>query len=394
MDILRREIFQDIEKVEESAEVIVLTGCRQSGKTTTFRYFFEKIPSANKLFLDLENILNRRYFEEENYEAIKSVFSFLGLDFSKNSYIFLDEIQYVKNLPSVVKYLKDHYNIKFFLTGSASFYLKNLFSESLSGRKYIFHIYPLTFREFIVFKGYKLEGLKVFSESADKILEGLFQEYLNFGGFPGVVLKESAEEKKRKLRDIFSSYFEMEVEKLKDFVKLRKVRDALLLLFSRSASLLDVSRLADELEVARQTITEYIDFFEKTFFFDLLRPYTLNRDVEIRKRAKVYPVDVGLAREMEFHDAGRLFEIAIYQNIKVKNEVNYYRKKNGQEIDFILNKKEAIEVKNICSRQDIELLKRTIVGLDTIKNYSIVTLKRQADKTTNIEWAPHFCLRI
>lgn len=394
MNIVKREIFQDIEKVEEGAEVIVLTGCRQSGKTTTFRYFFEKIPSANKLFLDLENILNRKYFEEENYEAIKSAFGFLGLDFSKTSYIFLDEIQYAKNLPSVVKYLKDHYNIKFFLTGSASFYLKNLFSESLSGRKYIFHIYPLTFKEFIVFKGYKPEELKVFSESANQILEGLFQEYLNFGGFPGVVLKESAEEKKKKLRDIFSSYFEMEVEKLKDFVKLRKVRDALLLLFSRSASLLDVSRIADELEIARQTLTEYIDFFEKTFFFDLIKPYTLNRDVEIRKRAKVYPVDVGLAREMEFQDSGRLFEIAIYQNIKVKNEVNYYRKKNGQEIDFILNKKEAIEVKNICSRQDVELLKRVMLGLDTLKSYSIVTLKRRDEKITNVEWAPHFCLRI
>jgi len=343
--------------------------------------------------LDLENVLNRKYFEEENYETIKAAFEFLGLDFSKKSYIFLDEIQYIRNLPSIVKYLKDHYDIKFFLTGSASFYLKNLFSESLAGRKYIFNIYPLTFREFIVFKGHNVNGLETPPENINKILESLFLEYINFGGFPAVALKEAQEEKKRKLRDIFSSYFEMEVERLKDFAKLQKVRDVLLLLFSRSASLLDVSKLASEIGISWITLKEYLDFFEKTFFFDFVKPYSSNKDVEIRKRTKCYPVDVGLAKEIGIQDTGRLFEIAIYQNIKTKAGVNYYRKKNGQEIDFVLDKKYAIEIKSASNEKEIEALKRRIANLQEIKDFKIITYNRQPQKIEGIEWGPHFCLR-
>ena len=89
--------------------------------------------------------------------------------------------------------------IKFFLTGSASFYLKNLFTESLAGRKFTFEIFPLTFKEFLIFKdlNYKLpsENEKV-SYSIYKTLIDYFKEYMQFGGFPGVVLKESIEEKK------------------------------------------------------------------------------------------------------------------------------------------------------------------------------------------------------
>jgi len=389
MNIIERDIFLEIDKYLQTDEVIVITGCRQTGKTTTLKYFYEKIISQNKLFLDLENVLNRKYFEDENYEAIKDAFEFLGLDFSKKIYIFIDEIQFVKNLPSVIKYLKDKYKVKFFLTGSASFYLKNLFSESLSGRKYIFNIYPLTFKEFIKFKGYKV--VKNLSKNLDPILGKLFTDYINFGGFPGVALKDSCKEKQKKLQDIFSSYFEMEVEKLKDFTKLSKVRDTLLLLLSRSGSLLDISKLSQELGITRITLKEYIDFFEKTFFFALVKPFSQSKDVEIRKRPKIYPVDVGLAKEFGINDSGKLFEIAVYQNFKVKNAVNYYRKKNGLEIDFILNKKDAIEVKTFANTSDIHRVKKLVSKLKGIKNYKIVCLKKSPLKNTL--WAPYFCLK-
>ncbi len=120
-------------------------------------WVYDQIDSANKLFLDLENPLNRRYFEDENYERIKGTFEILGIDFGQRPFIFLDEIQFVKNIPSIVKYFIDHYRVKFFLTGSASFYLKNLFTESLSGRKYVFEIYPLNFQEFLAFKNAQIK---------------------------------------------------------------------------------------------------------------------------------------------------------------------------------------------------------------------------------------------
>ncbi|MGC8777914.1 MAG: AAA family ATPase [Candidatus Caldatribacteriaceae bacterium] len=90
----------------------------------------------------------------------KKTFEVLGVDFSQKAYVFLDEIQLSPELPSVVKYLLDHYGIKFFLTGSAGFSLQNLFTESLAGRKYLFELFPLTFREFLAFKESPLKGLE------------------------------------------------------------------------------------------------------------------------------------------------------------------------------------------------------------------------------------------
>src|SRR3989338_2586610 len=77
----------------------------------------------------MESPVNQRAFTNDNYENIKAYLGSLGIDFTKRFYVFLDEIQNVRNLPSAVKYLYDHNEIKFYLIGSSSFYLKNWFSE-------------------------------------------------------------------------------------------------------------------------------------------------------------------------------------------------------------------------------------------------------------------------
>lgn len=137
--------------------------------------------------MDLENPLNRKYLEEENYENIKRSFQFQGIDFTRKAFIFLDEIQLVKNLPSVVKFFIDHYQTKFFLTGSASFYLKNFFTESLAGRKYIFELFPLSFQEFLSFKEvtFKIpENPQNITRAIFNTIAPLYEEYIIFGGFP------------------------------------------------------------------------------------------------------------------------------------------------------------------------------------------------------------------
>jgi len=109
----------------------------------------------------------------------------------------------------VVKYFIDHHKVKFFLTGSASFYLKNLFTESLAGRKFLFELFPLTFKEFLLFKESPLkipESSHKISRAAFDRLDTLYDEYMFFGGFPGVVLRDNPEEKKKALEDVFTLF--------------------------------------------------------------------------------------------------------------------------------------------------------------------------------------------
>src|SRR3990170_2510626 len=265
--IIPREIYQKIKPVIGSSEAIIITGMRRTGKTTLLRFISDHIRSENKIFLDLENPVNQKYFQEENYDKVADNLNFLGLNAKQKSYVFLDEIQFVKNIPSVIKYLADHYKIKFFLSGSASFYLKNLFSESLSGRKYLFELFPLDFEEFLWMKNIARAPSRApgISRARHQTWQRHYAEYVAWGGFPAVVLKRTKEEKRRTLEDIFTSYFNKEVGQLGDFKNNRNVRDLILLLLARVGSKLDVQKLSVELGISRATVKDYLAFLEGTY---------------------------------------------------------------------------------------------------------------------------------
>lgn len=359
--IYPRDLWLQIKPYLSSPQAIVITGVRRSGKTLLLRFVFDGIPSGNKIFLDFENPLIRRLFEEENYETIKGSLEQQGLDFSQKPFIFLDEIQWVRSAPSVVKYFIDHYRVKFFLTGSASFYLKNLFSESLAGRKYIFEIFPLSFAEFLRFKEEKTIppkfGEKV-SEVVWKMMEPLWQEYLEFGGFPEVVLAQTQTEKEKLLEEVFTSYFQKEVEQLADFKKTDLIRNLIVLLAENIGNTVNLERLSSELGVSRLTLKEWLSFLEATYLVGLVPPYSKKERVAIRKAKKVYFVDWGLARRITPISAGQRLENCVFHLLRLRGDLSFYRKKSRAEIDFILNKETAFEVKVKAVKTDETKLQR------------------------------------
>jgi len=388
--LLERKIFKPIWSYLETKEAIIITGMRRTGKTSLLRFIYERTPSTNKIFLDLENPLNQKYFEEINYEKIKSTLEFLGLNFTQKVYLFLDEIQLVRNLPRVVKYLIDHYKIKCFLTGSASFYLRNLFTESLVGRKYIFELFPLDFEEFLLFKGSKIKLPDRKSKITRPIFDtisNLYDEYIYYGGFPEVVLKTNFEEKKKSLEDIFTSYFQLEVLRLGDFRKNEVIRDLILLLLERVGAKLDINKISSELGISRITVKQYISFLEGTYFIKLVRPFSRNRDTEIRKMPKVYLCDSGLVNHFSKISEGNLFENNIFQNLRMRGEINYYQKKSGVEIDFILNKEIGIEVKINPTENDLRKLEKISKKIK-LKKFKIFTKDYPSDlsKMKNVEF--------
>lgn len=358
--IYPRLIYTDIEKHLDTPEAVILTGMRRTGKTTLLTLIRDRLKTDNKLFLDLENPLNRKYFEEEDYEKIKATLEFLGLSFRKRSCILLDEIQHVRTLPSVIKYFIDHYKVKFFMAGSASYYLKNLFTESLAGRKAIFELFPLTFREFLAFKQspFKIpENEAAVTKPIFNAIDRLYEEYMRYGGFPEIVLKEDAKEKAKALEDVFTSFFQLEVLQLGDFRRNDVIRDLMLLLMQGTGSKLDIQRISRDLKVSRPALYDYLAFLEGTYFIKTVRPFSKGRSTEVRKMPKVYVCDTGLANHFARLDEGHIFENSVFQNLRVKGELNYYQRKSGVEIDFILNHKDAYEVKMNPSASDFRRMK-------------------------------------
>lgn len=377
--LYKRKLYETLIKKIKEKEIIVVTGMRRVGKTTLFRMIFDILDSKNKAFFDMENPLSQKIFEEENYDNIWANLKPFGINNSEKAFIFIDEIQAKPEIVRIVKYLYDHYNIKFFLTGSSSFYLKNLFPESLSGRKIIFELYPLDFKEFLLFKEYKknfYENFKEKEKNKNKIeyekIKKLYEEYIEFGGFPQVVLVDELEKKKDFLIDIFKSYFEKDVRSLADFKEINKFRDLLLLLLKRVGAKLDISKLASELSVSRETIYSYISFLEKTYFIKLISPFTKSIDREVSGTKKIYICDNGIGKYIGKCDDGNLLENAVFNNLNNYGEIRYYEKRSGGEIDFVLTEKNiALEVKYKGDKKDYLRLKRIADSLKLKEAYVI-----------------------
>ncbi len=383
--LIKRDLHTKIQPFIKSEAAIVITGMRRVGKTTLLQMIFDEIQSSNKIFFDLEDPLNQKLFSVDSYEQIITLLKEQGINTSQKTYVFLDEIQSLPHLPSLVKYLIDHYQIKFFLSGSASFYIKNLFSESLSDRKYIFELYPFNFQEFLRAKNISLPAINSPQKLTDYQFtkySHLFDEYLKYGGFPGVVLTDSYQEKIQKIKNIFSAYWSLEVEKLSDFRKKDKVRDFIFLLMERVGSKIDISKLSKELGVAKDTIASYLEFFRDTYLISTIPPYSTNRDVEIRGAKKLYFIDTGLLNQFSRLDQGSIFENNIFNLLRHHGEVKYWQQKDGQEIDFIVNDKIAYEVKLRATEQDLKTLTRRAKKISFKKYYLISKKYSNTPQTT------------
>ena len=377
--IFPRRILADLKKQIETDEIVVLTGMRRAGKTTLLRMIFDKIPGGNKVFLDIENPLEQQIFEETDYNNIWANLASYGISAKSKSYIFIDEIQAKPDVVRAVKYLHDHYKVKFFLTGSSSFYLKNLFPESLSGRKAVFVLYPLDFEEFLIFKGKRrapAEGFKEKLKNKNKVSfeqnRKLYDEYLEYGGFPQVALTDDNTRKKQQLNDILKSYFEKEVLSLAEFRRIKAFRDLMMLIMRRAGSQIDISKLASEVGVSRPTVYSYIYFLEATYFIDLISPFSRSVDREVSGTKKLYVCDNGILNQFGRVSEGAMFENAVYHDIRKYGEVKYYRKRSGAEIDFVLpDISTAVEIKRTGRESDYKKLTVTAKSLKLKENYIV-----------------------
>lgn len=366
MEIIERSLFPSIKKALSDQRIIVITGMRRVGKTTTLQWLLDQVSSTNKIFMDLERLDQRAVFQESNYELVLNYFRNLGMDTGQPMIVALDEIQYAPNLPSVVKYLYDHHGIKFLLTGSSSYYLKHFFSESMAGRKVVYEMFPLGFGEFLDFRGIpyrrraSLEEMR-FDPYEFERLKSHYEEFITFGGLPNVVLEPKPEVKREILNDIFSSYINIDVQAMADFRKIGELQQLLKALAIRMGNKLDYSKLSQIVGISRPTLNEYLEFLEKTYVICQLPAYA-GPDKAIALGKKLYFRDNGIASILAHPGEGALFENAVFNQLREYGELAYLSKGSEYEVDFVLTPPDAqtagLEVKYHPIENDERKLKR------------------------------------
>ncbi|MBU4360705.1 ATP-binding protein [Patescibacteria group bacterium] len=349
--IIKRQILSDLEKHLNKKEITLIVGARQVGKTTLMKILEEKLKKENKktiyLNLDIEN--DNQYFISQNALVKK-----LELEFGKNkSYVFIDEIQRKENAGLFLKGIFDlNLPYKFIVSGSGSLELKEKIHESLAGRKQIFQVRPVSFYEFVNFKtNYKYEDkLDDFWKVEKHKTQDYLEEYLSFGGYPRVILEQTLAEKTREIAEIYQSYLERDINQWLNVEKNESFNLLVKALADQSGNLVNYSELSNTLNISHQTVKKYLWYLEKTFIVNKVTPFFKNIRKEISKAPIFYFSDLGLknyvnnkfGQTLAQGEKGFLFENFIFNILKQELDLtnialNFWRTKDGSEVDLIVN---------------------------------------------------------
>ena len=358
-----RQVFDEALPYLSDDKILLFIGARQVGKTTILRalnrYLAENKQPA--FFLNLED---PEYLELLNQHP-KNIFSLFSIDLSARTTLFIDEIQYLDDPSRFLKYLYDEYKgkLKIIVSGSSAFYIDQKFTDSLAGRKKIFHVQTLSFYEFVRFRTDAAFAQKKFAEltlSEKTLSDNLLREYMIYGGYPAVVLAPT-EQKSELLRELVYSYakkdvLETGIRDSKTFFKLFKI------LAKQVGNLVNATELANTLDVSKTAITNYLHVMQKSFHIALITPFAGNIRKEITKMPKVYFYDIGLYNFLvsDFDsfiarkDRGQLLENMAFRMLLNKNhesDIHFWRTTTGNEVDFVVGNK-AYEIKTSSGKMD------------------------------------------
>ncbi|MBI4812215.1 ATP-binding protein [Candidatus Falkowbacteria bacterium] len=337
-DYLReREILEEINF--KSKEIIDLVGPRRSGKSSILKLIIKRLNLSNDfLYINFED----PFFIENNNPAIIEELILIFKEYfnPRLSHIFFDEMQEIKQWEKALRKLRDGGDYKIFITGSSSKLLSGEIATLITGRHLSYKIFPLSFREFLLFKDIRIEGGRDIIVK-EKALNKKFDEYLKMGGFPEIVLENNIELLKNYFFDILQ----------KDIMARHEIRDKSILekmavyLLSNAAKTVSLESIKKTYGISFASASVYLEYLkEAMLIFDLPQfSYSLKKQAKTLK--KIYAVDTGLANNVSFRfseDRGRILENAIFLELKIKerwNELYYYKTKNNLEVDFLVKEK-------------------------------------------------------
>ncbi len=366
--IIRDKYLSDISEFLSAREIIIVEGVRRSGKSTILHQMIQKIlEHTDKNNVCYINVDDSRFGQdlEQIYE------SYLELSNPKGTvYFFIDEIQ---NIPLWEKWIKSKYDkdkkIKFIISGSTSSLLGTEYARLLSGRYFRISVMPLSFQELLSFSGIS------FSDEVSQIknktaIKRSLSEYLEFGGFPEVVLEKSGNIKKERLKAYFESILLKDVILKNDVRNSEKIKDMAYYFLSNVTSEYNYNRLAKILDISTLTAEAYFSFLRESFLIDSTSIYSYRVKEQIQHPRKIYCIDNGIRNAISFRfmeNIGQLYENTVFAELKrQKKEVYYWKDKSStRQIDFVIKEglkiKEAIQVS--YSIDNPQILAREFKGM-------------------------------
>ncbi len=336
---IKRRYFNELYGAIRKPEISILLGARQVGKTTLLEQLHAKAikEGFRAKFFNLESSEGLMELSGDNKSVVKTLMN-------SGDVIFIDEFHYLKNASKIFKEIYDSKKgVKIYASGSSSLEIHKHLKESLAGRFRSTMIFPLTREEF------------------GRPLKDDLDNFLMWGGMPGLLHRIGDEDRMDLLKNIVSTYITKDIKALIREENIRAFNQMLYLLAQNQGSLAVMASIANETRISQTTVADYLEILSQTYVCHQVHSYSTNLANELKKSKKCYIFDIGIRNSLlkdfrgpgERDDRGILYETFVFLNmlpqLKPNMEMRFWRTKKGDEVDFILIKNRVpvpVEVKS------------------------------------------------
>lgn len=384
--IIRENYLKKMIDSKDTEFIKVITGIRRSGKSTLLLMFKDYL---FKNGVKQENIIHIN-FESGLYDNIKNykdLYQYVKEKIKNNKiYLLLDEVQNVESWEKAINAFKVDFDIDIYITGSNAYLLSSELSTFLSGRYIEIKMYPLSFKEFLMFNKYD-----------ENNLEDKFNEYLKYGGLPAITLiKNNDELILSYLNDIYNAIVK------KDIIDRNNIKDIALLeniikyLFSNVGSPISSNKICDYLnsnkivqKANHQTIDNYLNMLEKSYIIYKADRTDVKSKALLKTLGKYYVSDTGLRNIiLGFRNIneGHLLENIVYLELLRRGYKVSIGKTLDYEVDFVAENTHTIKYYQVTQTLSDEQVKnRELRSLESISdNYEKIILSM--DKSINNDY--------
>jgi len=351
--ITRKEYLKEIIKlITKTNQIVCITGIRRSGKSTLIKQIAKEITNGmkheNTLIVNFED----ERFSERNLKTLIDIYNCylekVGPD--NKPFVFFDEIQNVQEWERFVRGKHERKEANIIVSGSSSKLLGAELATLLTGRHLIFNIYPLSFKEFLFFKNLQIRSeIDIATKRIE--IKRLFQEYLESGGFPEVVLSS---EKKRILLSYFDTIISRDIIERFNIREREKIKTLAKFYLTNISSSVTYNKVSRFINVPLTTVERFSEYLETANLIFFIKKFSYSLKGQEKSPRKVYSIDCGLSNTIGFRfmkNFGRTMENIVAVELKIRQtfnpsiEIFYWKDYQQREVDFVL--KAGTEVKQI-----------------------------------------------
>ena len=339
-------------------KIVTLIGVRRSGKTFLLYQLIDRllreIDKTDLIFINFED--ERLDLTTGEADLILQAYRELypGRDMA-SCYFFFDEIQNLSGWEGFVRRLYDTVSRHIFLTGSNARMLSSEISTSLRGRGISYEVFPLSFREYLTFKGIPVDFYVPETKAA---IYNALESYLEFGGFPELVSMADEDVKYRVLQEYF------DVMLFRDLVERYEIKNLIALkffikrLFNSATKQVSINRIYNDLKsagirIGKNSLYNFLEQAEAIFLVQTLKKYSPKVSVQEFGERKIFIIDNGLLNSVVFkfsNDRGKAMEQVVFWELRRRGE-QFFFSKNGYECDFVTVSRsgDVADIIQVCS---------------------------------------------